>query len=464
MIATSCMQRGQTLPLALLLVAAAAVSWVYLYNGGHIVAARTRLTHAADAVAYSGALIQARALNMQAYINRAQVAHQVAMAHLVTLSAWQQAGTAQAGQAARGNPPASLIAMLFGPAYGSAYASSRRAGALGGLAGDLERAYDGHDRSVRRILQASARTLIDTLPAVRERAMRAVLSENYRDAGQALPAAMPRLDWLGDGLPGRLAMAAPSQAELPDLTLQAAGRYGFLAPRDATARNAWPVSHRCPQLRHELRRRGATTLDANGRWQARDTLSFHALRSNRWIGCYYREYPMGWGDTAAGGGGAQEAPGVDAPDDFSAQDFWRWVRQYTDWDIQSPGSGNALARARAASARRHWAGRGFPGYATLTGPAASPLRLAIALRMPAAALQTSDAAGTVRVAGRRFGFRALAPGEYVHAASAAETFFARPQPRADGRDEMAGLFHPYWQARLAALLPHERRIAGGLRD
>jgi len=36
-------------------------------------------------------------------------------------------------------------------------------------------------------------------------------------------------------------------------------------------------------------------------------------------------------------------------------------------------------------------------------------------------------------------------------ASAAQTYFARPEPRADGQAELANLFHPYWQARLAAL-------------
>ena len=42
--------------------------------------------HAVDAAAYSGAL-QARHLNAIAYANRSQIAHQVAMAHLVTLAA-----------------------------------------------------------------------------------------------------------------------------------------------------------------------------------------------------------------------------------------------------------------------------------------------------------------------------------------------------------------------------------------
>jgi hypothetical protein len=33
--------------------------------------------------------------------------------------------------------------------------------------------------------------------------------------------------------------------------------------------------------------------------------------------------------------------------------------------------------------------------------------------------------------------------------SAAEVYFERPAPRADGRVEYPSLFNPYWQARLA---------------
>lgn len=83
-------QRGQALLLGLMVAAVGVASLVVLYNVGQTVEARSRLTHAADAAAYSGALMQARALNGIAYVNRTQIAHQVAMAHLVTLGASAQ--------------------------------------------------------------------------------------------------------------------------------------------------------------------------------------------------------------------------------------------------------------------------------------------------------------------------------------------------------------------------------------
>ena len=83
-------QQGQVLVLGMLLAATVSVSLVMLYNLGRTVESRSSLTHAADAAAYSGALEQARQLNFLAYVNRTQIAHQVAMAHLVTLGAGAQ--------------------------------------------------------------------------------------------------------------------------------------------------------------------------------------------------------------------------------------------------------------------------------------------------------------------------------------------------------------------------------------
>ena len=39
--------------------------------------------------------------------------------------------------------------------------------------------------------------------------------------------------------------------------------------------------------------------------------------------------------------------------------------------------------------------------------------------------------------------------------SAAETYFAGPEPRTDGREQPPTLFLPYWQARLASVTAEE---------
>jgi len=459
-------QQGQVLVLGMLLAATVSVSLVMLYNLGRTVESRSSLTHAADAAAYSGALEQARQLNFLAYVNRTQIAHQVAMAHLVTLGAGAQYLRTLAGQRNRNNPPMALISMLFGPDAGLAYAMAR---GQPGAEADLARAYAEHDRIVHRVLDAGAAAAVKHLPASRDRLMRAVLHDNYADAAGSFglsssARAEPVIRLLSDGWPGFVARhAATRQGGLRPAVEQAAGRFGFLDRRNETRRNPWPVSMYCPILRHELRRRGSTWLGPDGRWGALDTQSFHALRSNRWVGCYYREYAMGWG--TAQGQKSRPPPDLDyvesPPEDFSAQDFWRWVELSTNWNIFD-GATNPMANSYAMAQVQRWPGLGLPGYREVAlSRRETPLRFAVAVSLAGRALPTTDAASTVAAPVGRFRHAALGGGGTLTVTSAAETYFARPQARGDGRGEWATLFRPYWQARLSAVTPAEALAAKG---
>ncbi|WP_144633270.1 pilus assembly protein TadG-related protein [Bordetella genomosp. 13] len=440
---------GQALVPAVALLGLCAVAWVGLYNVGQTASARTRLTHAADAAAYSAALAQARTLNMLAYVNRAQIAHQVAMAHLVTLASWAQFSGTQAQRRAMGNPPAYLIGSLFGAKALQGYAAAQ---ATSGMAAQFARSHAEHDALVHDTLAQVARRQVDQLPAQRGAMLRAVLRANYPELDASSSAPQWRL--LDDGLPGFVrAEHAGESSSLARMVRTAAARYDFLRPRDITRRNAWMVYRSCPERRHELRRRGDTQMDARGRWSANDTLSYHALRENHWIGCHYREYAMGWGLAGRDDG----TPVVRAPEDFSQEDFWRWVDQNTSWDIIM-GVTNPLASAYGAAARVPVSGRGLADYHEVSQARAdTPLRLAVAVRQQGESLPTTEGNGHVAVAGR-FGWHALAGGGLT-VTSAAETFFSRPQPRVDGRDELATLFRPYWQARRVAVTDAEAAAA-----
>ena len=63
-----------------------------MFNTGQVVSRKLLLSDAADAAAYSGLLWQARALNFQAYTNRAMVANEVSIAQAVSLKSWAQYG------------------------------------------------------------------------------------------------------------------------------------------------------------------------------------------------------------------------------------------------------------------------------------------------------------------------------------------------------------------------------------
>jgi hypothetical protein len=64
------------------------VGVLVLFNTGQIVNKKVELDNTADAAAYSAAVQQARAYNVIAYLNRAQVANEVATAQMVSLQSW----------------------------------------------------------------------------------------------------------------------------------------------------------------------------------------------------------------------------------------------------------------------------------------------------------------------------------------------------------------------------------------
>lgn len=129
-------QSGQALVLGMLLAGVASIAFVRYFSIAQIVGVCSGHLHALYAAAYSGALVQActLTLNMLAYLNTAHVGHQIAMAHLVTLGSWSAFSATQARQAGIGNPPAPLIAMLFGATHGAAYAAARSASGAASLA------------------------------------------------------------------------------------------------------------------------------------------------------------------------------------------------------------------------------------------------------------------------------------------------------------------------------------------
>ena len=83
-------QGGQAMVFTLLFGAAAGLVTLLLFNSGLLANAKTRLQNAADAGAYSAALLQARDHNFSAYTNRAMVANQVAVVQLVSIKSFLQ--------------------------------------------------------------------------------------------------------------------------------------------------------------------------------------------------------------------------------------------------------------------------------------------------------------------------------------------------------------------------------------
>lgn len=439
-----------------LMAAIAMIAWAGNHVIGHLVHDRVSLQRAADAAAYGAAIAQARALNLHAYLNRAQLAHQVAMAHLISVASAERFRAMQSRQSLAFNPPVSLIGMLFGKRYASAYLAARASGSDVFSMQQLEQAFIRHDDLVHDIIDATRMHVARELPAQRQEVIRRLLVSNIGGSGsslrgESLESLGIAFELLTDDWPGSVVSQRSDAPAWQRLLFAVTRQHGYLNQRNGIRRNHWVVSVRCPHKRHELRRRGETTLDDRGYWRSSDTLSFHALRSNQTIGCYQREYPMGWALLGASGPGVAPMARDTAPEKFSDQAFWRWVGRLArpDWDIFN-GHANRLAESWARGTQVTWKSRGHPAFADLAASRRGPVRIALQV--------TQDGAGRER--GERLmpwttAFRLLARYEAtpdsLRADSAAQTFFSRYESRADGMAERPNLFHPYWHARLIAV-------------
>ena len=82
------LQSGQILPVATVLLLIIGGMFYLMVNAGQSVTEKIRVTNAADAAAYSAGVVEARALNYDAYLNRAMVANQIAIAQMVSFASW----------------------------------------------------------------------------------------------------------------------------------------------------------------------------------------------------------------------------------------------------------------------------------------------------------------------------------------------------------------------------------------
>lgn len=432
-------QSGQALVLGLVLVGACAIALLSSWSLGQLVHDQYSLRRAADASAYSSALTQARALNFHAYLNRAQIAHLVAMKHLVVLASAEKFRATQATRSMQRNPPAMLIGGLFGAQYGLAYQASKAGGpsAMPGLKA-LESAFQQHDDTVRHFIERSRLDQIRQVEAMRKNSLETVLIKNIGLNGSSMKGTSMSelgltLSTTRDDFGQRVRAITTKNKDWQSMLKQSFEPYRYLSERDFIHRSYWAINIRCPHKQNELRRRGSVSYSADGVWESNDSLSYHAVRFNKFIGCYHREYPMGWAflraskrmDPVAG-------DSAHYPENFSDQSFWRWVSSngITNWNIFS-GSNNYLARGYAYMDTIRWKSSGSRHFASISGDLSKPIKFGIEVKQDATFLRSSH------------------PIKQLKVTSIAETYYSRPTERADGRHEAPSLFNPYWHARLS---------------
>jgi hypothetical protein len=266
----------------------------FLFNTGQLSSEKTKLVNTADAVAYSAAVMHARALNFDAYSNRALVANEVLVAQMVSLSSW--------GQYISGF--VSKVDDIFPSCdswYGAIVYTATRydvlyAGAcyvapmLGEFASQVADRIPPVTEAVVAAVEVNktaikaAETLLHT-PALfnsaRATVMEQVAKRNYSDDGTvfvepaggiALASATMKDDWQdfvskyqGD-----------DRTRFAEITRLAAYSDNFVRQRSWTSRALLPVGDapcRVPEQFNRVERRGGTELIGLDEWKAEDTQS-----------------------------------------------------------------------------------------------------------------------------------------------------------------------------------------------
>lgn len=452
-------QGGAALVLGIALLAVVVVAWRERASLSQLFMAQQTLDQATGAAALTASQFQARRLNAHAFLNRTTMAHRVAMAHLLTIASAEKMRIEMSRQAKRRNPPIFLIGLIFGPQHATAYAAAKfgPAGQTQQAITELHQAFQAHDQVIHGRIAQARRALttqsVETIHAL----VRDVLERNLgRHVGNKLTLDVSIRNPLGP-------LASVAQDATPERWRawfeQVVWQHRYLKSRRKTATNFFWISPKCPFMFPQLRRRGHTSLPIDGIWQATDTLSFHKVRGSRIILCYWREYPMGWANITSHARGIKttQTTALDqlldsmgpAPSTFSATNFIRWVASKNVIGHVLTGFANMIGDSWGLSSQVRWRSRTSTRPYVLTGNAHEPTTVRV--KQPIASLNSPLLQLGLRLSallqvGNNWG-------RHLTSRAAAIAYFDRFEARADGREESANLFQPFWVARQVTVQP-----------
>ncbi len=416
---------GQALIASLALLAGMLGGFVLVFHSGQLVNDKMRLTNAVDAAAYSAAQWQARALNFQAYINRAIVANEVAVAQLVSLRSWSHyvdSATTRIDQVTQ------FVPYLAAPMRALERGWDAVDAALGSTLPPIEGAISFWNAQMLAAAQASAHMSAPPAAAdmvgqvLRANEPRARISAATRLLQARNAAAWHRFTQRNERGGGDLRRFTQLLADSRD---------GFTRARSATLFDFGFLS---------LQRRGGTDLIGEYTWRGIDTLSLH-------INLFLRrdEVPLAWG----------------AAEQRHSRVSTRSRGQHGGSVSRNPAASRRAQRDMQSSTLY----QGIPQIRTLVNPRSTAPRAlvySVVAHLPAEEVRTLDRllmpAGLPTVEGGRESVAPRLADAQLHAIGSAEVFFQRPAARADGRVEHASLFNPYWQVRLVPTTASDRQL------
>lgn len=449
-------QKGAALVLAIAIASVAVIAWQHRASLSQLLMAQHVLEQSAAAASLAAAQHHARLLNAHAYLNRTAMAHQVAMAHLLTIASAEKMRREMSIRFTRFNPPVYLIAMMFGPHHAAAYAASQFSVAGSTLQGvhQLHAAFRRHDQAITGDLKRARVSLLSKVEHDTRAIVRAVLDRNISKNDIASPSLDVQVEMPIRGL--GLKTIHPTDSVWRHWFNQTINQHQYLKKRSDTAISWWVVDPKCPHLRHNLRRRGDSSFEVDGLWQATDTLSFHAVRGLKIVLCYWREYPMGFANIKSNAGKATGlsdwdqslADAGDFPDDFRKITFFRWFTSQFALTAMFHGFANVLADGWGYKTQLRWRAHSrVQPYV---------LRQGQQLRTKVSVSQRLDSLSDpmLKLGLRIKGLLSVQSdwGRALSATSVAEAYYDRFQPRLDQRSEIPNLFQPFWMARNVATL------------
>jgi hypothetical protein len=424
-------QRGQALVYGLFVLIAGLAALFFMFNTGQLTAEKTKLVNTADAVAYSAAVMHARALNFDAYTNRAMMANEVMIAQMVSVSSWLEYAEDHTSRVAPLNcltyysVPIALVLVKYEPLcvlmaypYAAAVLTPARSGfdmvATGVVAAS---------EAAKVVLQASQVAMFASFLPARKQLMQQVADANYAGLGPVKVDTVPLLDnyTLFDGQPFISAYTGNERGRFRDVERTAAYDDHFVSQRGWHDSSPWACN--LVLLRGDASHAASTVQNGFDGWTASDHAELDT-ELKQWhfhrfglptLSCDRKTtYPLGQGhQSARTSGGDWYTSGVPSFFDLSLKAL-DYTSDKSDPDKREPR-----------------------------------LQFAIRLTRAAADLRTSSGTSPIKPSGEMAIYQEDAAKNVMSAVSSSEVYFERTAARTrDSKKEQASLFNPYWQAHL----------------
>jgi hypothetical protein len=420
-------QRGQALLFGLFVLVTGLAGVFFMFNTGQLTAEKTKLVNTADAVAYSAAVMHARALNFDAYTNRAMMANEVLVAQLVSVSSWLEYAEEHNQRVTPLNctnissVPIVLVLVKYEPLcalmawqYAQAVIQPAKQGFDAVAQGTILAT-----ETAKVALQATQTAMSAGFLPARKTLMQQVADANYAGLGAVKVDTVPLLDnyTLFDGEPFIRRYSGNDRTRFKNVEVAAAYKDLFVSSRGWSDRSPWSCFLALP-LRGNASHTASTTLNGFDDWSARDD-------------------------------------GKLGTEIFVVRLFSARCRSQTAYNL---GDGRQSAKKTGGD----WYYSGVPSFYDLSTKAfgyapenadankkENPrLQFAIRLTRGSADLRTSSGTSLVKPAGQMAIYEGAEAKSVMAAVSSSEVFFERPTARVDGKKELASLFNPYWQAHL----------------